>query len=85
MIRWREYRDMTRGDGVEWGESESEALTEDGHRFITHWLIRRVGGRLLTYTIPVSITSWDASVPRYIRRQAANRLRLPPEKYIFPS
>lgn len=83
-MRWREYRAMTEQDGVCWGESEHEMLTEDGHRIVSHWMVRDVEGRLLKYVVPVQIRSLDDQVPRYIQRQAAVQLRLPVEKYIFP-
>ena len=83
-MQWREYRAMTEQDGVSWGESEHEMLTEDGRRIVGHWMIRHVEGRLLKYVIPVQIQSLDDQVPRYIQRQAAVQLRLAVEKYIFP-
>lgn len=83
-MRWREYRAMTEQDGVSWGESEHELVTEEGQRIVTHWMIRHVEDRLLKYVIPVQIRSLDDRVPKYVQRQAAVQLRLPVEKYIFP-
>lgn len=81
MITWREYLDLLRKDGVSVAESEDEALSDDGERVISRFLVRVVDGEVLTS--PAEFASLSSAVPRMEQRRIANRLRLPPEKYIF--
>ncbi|MFN3167690.1 MAG: hypothetical protein ACE37H_11570 [Phycisphaeraceae bacterium] len=82
MIRWGEFLDMLKQDGVSLETAEHDVLTEDGERFTTQFLIRWVDGRALH--IPVNIDGLNEPVSRQSFRQIANVLRLPPERYIFP-
>jgi len=63
------------------GEVEHELLDESGERVTAKVLTRRLHGKLLW--IEIGFQTLDDRVPRRTQRQIANRLRLPPERYVF--
>ena len=83
MIRWGEFLDMLKEDGVTLETAEHEILTEDGERFTTQFLVRWVDGQPLGY--PVDISDFEDPVPKWEIRRIAIHLKLPPDRYIFPS
>ena len=83
MIRWRDYLQILAEDGVSLAESENAELDEFGQRAYSQFLVRTTGDRVLT--IQDEIPGPQSVVDAPVQRQIANRLRLPPEKYIFQS
>ncbi len=82
MIDWGEYLTMLKTDGVSLDSSEGDDVDETGNPIIVHFLWRRVDGHTLTFALSFK-PSPQSRVPRYLQRQIANVLRLPPAKYIF--
>lgn len=82
MIRWGEYIEMLKQDGVSLETAENDILTEHGEKFSAQFLVRWVDG--VPLHVIVTITSPNEPVSRRTFRQIANALKLPPEKYIFP-
>jgi len=83
MIVWRDYLSKLANEGVSLNSVEDDDLTEEGERLERHFLSRLVAGQFLNFLLPGPV-DMDAPVSRYLRRQIANVLRLPPKKYIFP-
>lgn len=81
MTTWRAFLASAGDDGVELGEVHHEALTEIGERITAKVLTRFVGERLLY--CEVAFETKDEPISRWEIRRIVNRLRLPPEKYIF--
>ena len=79
---WGSYLRRLAEDGVRLGECEEEAVRDDGQRVTTKFLERVKDGYQLH--IPIKFDDLSETVPWYKRRQIANALRLPAEKYIFP-
>ena len=75
MIRWREFIEKLREDGVTLNECEQEALTEDGERITTKFFARVVKGQYLV--ADADFQSLAHALPRRTRRQIANLPRLP--------
>lgn len=82
MIRWAAYLQMLKEDGVTLETSEHEAVTDEGERLTTQFLLRWIDGVPLPFA--VELTDLNEPVPRRTLRQVANALRLPVEKYVFP-
>ncbi len=81
MIRWGDYLQKLKEDGVTLESCEEEGLTDSGERIVSQFLQRVVRGRYLY--CPVEFTSLTDPVPRRKQRQIANQLRLSVEKYVF--
>lgn len=81
MILWKDFLRKLQEDGVVLGEVEHELLDESGERVTAKVLTRRLHGKLLW--IEIGFQTLDDRVPRRTQRQIANRLRLPPERYVF--